>query len=146
MLGCLGNVCFAENLIDKPRREKTCLCEQHPRSLISAFVVRCLDSIISIFVISKISRLQLVTVAEQAGLSQYLVGNPEDRFSCDVAQLQNSFSHDESHPHMFSNRVIYFEPRYDKTTKMACVPSEASDQPIHPPSLIRVVAVRMKKA
>ena len=30
--------------------------------------------------------------------------------------------------------------------KMACVPSEDSDQPGHPPSLIRVFAVRMKKA
>ena len=29
---------------------------------------------------------------------------------------------------------------------MACVPSEDSDQPGHPPSLIRVFAVRMKKA
>ena len=30
--------------------------------------------------------------------------------------------------------------------KMACMPSEDSDQPGHPPSLIRVFAVRMKKA
>ena len=29
---------------------------------------------------------------------------------------------------------------------MACAPSEASDQPGHPPSLVRVFAVRMKKA
>ena len=29
---------------------------------------------------------------------------------------------------------------------MACVPSEDSDQPGHPPSVIRVFAVRMKKA
>ena len=28
---------------------------------------------------------------------------------------------------------------------MTCVPSEDSDQPGHPPSLIRVFAVRMKK-
>ena len=41
----------------------------HPRSLISAFVVRCLDSIIPILAISKISRLELAAVAEQAGLS-----------------------------------------------------------------------------
>ena len=37
------------------------------------------------------------------------------------------------------------EPRHDKTNKMACVPSEDSDQPGHPPSLIRAFAVRMKK-
>ena len=41
----------------------------HPRSLISAFVVRCLDSIIPLLAIAEISRLQLVSVAEQAGLS-----------------------------------------------------------------------------
>ena len=38
------------------------------------------------------------------------------------------------------------EPSSDKTNKMACAPSEDSDQPGHPPSLIRVFAVRMKKA
>ena len=38
------------------------------------------------------------------------------------------------------------EPPHDKANKMACTPSEDSDQPGHPPSLIRVFAVRMKKA
>ena len=33
-----------------------------------------------------------------------------------------------------------------KTNKMACAPSEDSDQPGYPPSLIRVFAVRMKKS
>ena len=42
--------------------------DQHPRSLISAFVVRCLGSIISLFSIAEISRLQLASVAAQAGL------------------------------------------------------------------------------
>ena len=40
----------------------------HPSSLISAFVVRCLDSIISLDSIAKISRLKLASVAVQAGL------------------------------------------------------------------------------
>ena len=35
-----------------------------------------------------------------------------------------------------------FEPPCDKTNKLACAPSEDSDQPGHPPSLIRVFAVR----
>ena len=39
-----------------------------------------------------------------------------------------------------------FEPSHDKTNKMACAPSEDSDQPGNQPSLIRVFAVRMKKA
>ena len=38
------------------------------------------------------------------------------------------------------------EPPHDKINKMACAPSEDSDQPGHPPSLIRAFAVRMKKA
>ena len=38
-----------------------------------------------------------------------------------------------------------FEPAHDKTYKMACAPSEDSDQPGHPPSLIRIFAVRVKK-
>ena len=41
----------------------------HPRSLISAFVVRCLDSITPLVLISEISRLLLVSSAEQAILS-----------------------------------------------------------------------------
>ena len=40
-----------------------------------------------------------------------------------------------------------FEPPRDKTNNMVCAPSEDSDQPGRPPSLIRVfVAVHMKKA
>ena len=38
------------------------------------------------------------------------------------------------------------EPPHDKTNKMACAPSDDSDQPGHSPSLIRVFAIRMKKA
>ena len=45
-------------------------------------------------------------------------------------------------------RVLHFvnEPPHDKTNRMACAPSKDSDQPEHPPSLIRVLAVCMKKA
>ena len=41
--------------------------------------------------------------------------------------------------------VNIIDPPHDKTNKMACAPSETSDQPGHSPSLIRVFAVRMKK-
>ena len=34
------------------------------------------------------------------------------------------------------------EPSHDKVGKMACAPSEDSDQPGHTPSLIRVFVVR----
>ena len=40
----------------------------HPHSLISTFVVRCLDSIISLVSKSEISSLYLASVAVQAGL------------------------------------------------------------------------------
>ena len=47
----------------------------HPRSLISAFVVRCFDSIISLDSIAEISRLCLAAVAAQTGFLSGLVGN-----------------------------------------------------------------------
>ena len=53
----------------------------HPRSLISAFVVRCLDSIMPLVSISEISE------AEQAGLNLNWSPIPEDTFSHDVTQL-----------------------------------------------------------
>ena len=41
--------------------------------------------------------------------------------------------------------ILKIELPHDKTSKMACAPSDDSDQPRHPPSLIRVFAVCMKK-
>ena len=41
----------------------------------------------------------------------------------------------------YFKQVEEFEPHRDKTNKMACAPSEDSDQPGHPPSLIRVFAM-----
>ena len=57
----------------------------HPRSLISTFVVRCLDSMICVLAISKVSRFQLASVAEQAGLNVTWSKIHEDTFSRDVA-------------------------------------------------------------
>ena len=59
----------------------------HPRSLISAFVVRCLDSVISLVSVSKISSLKLASVAEQASLSLNWSETPEDTFSHDEAHI-----------------------------------------------------------
>ena len=56
-------------------------------SPISAFVVRCLDSIISLLAIAEISRLHLVSVPEAGQFEFYLVENPKDRFSRDMAQI-----------------------------------------------------------
>ena len=50
------------------------------RPLISAFVVRCLDSIIPLVSISKISSLYLVSVAAQAGVSLPWSKTPKTAF------------------------------------------------------------------
>ena len=59
----------------------------HLRSLISTFVVRCLDSMICIFAISKVSRFYLASVAKQAGLNLTWSKIPKDTFSRDKAHL-----------------------------------------------------------
>ena len=66
-------------IIFEPGHEKTCLMSYannkgadqpaHLHSLISAFVVRCLDSVMSLVSVTKISSLMLASVAEQASLS-----------------------------------------------------------------------------
>ena len=40
----------------------------------------------------------------------------------------------------FHKPMSLYEPSHDKTNKIACAPCEDSDQPGHPPSLIRVFA------
>ena len=67
-------------------------CASHPRSLISALVVRCLDSIISLDSIAEISRLYLVSVAAQAGLCLAWSETPDDTFSHSPAHLYPSLS------------------------------------------------------
>ena len=69
---------FLDVILFKPRLETTCFMPYannkgadqpaHLRSLISAFVVSCLDSIIPLVSISEIASLKIVSVAEQAGL------------------------------------------------------------------------------
>ena len=49
------------------------------------------------------------------------------------------------HNGFWSGFNLKIEPRHDKTHKTMCAPSEDSDQPGHPPSLIRVSAARLKQ-
>ena len=73
-----------------PRREKTCLREfanntgadqpAHPRRLISAFVIRILESIIYGLATGQISSFKLVFVAEQAGLNLTSSETPKTGF------------------------------------------------------------------
>ena len=77
------------------RHEKTCLpgfpnnkgADQpaHPCSLISTFDIRIFESTISKLTTSEISIFQLVSVAEETGLSLALSQTPKDRFSRDEA-------------------------------------------------------------
>ena len=85
--------------IKEPGHEKMCLMPYannkgadqpaHPCSLISAFIVHCLDSIIhvSLVSISKFPSLMLASVAEQASLSLTWSETPEDTFSHDEVQM-----------------------------------------------------------
>ena len=50
------------------------------RSLISAFVVRCLDSMICVLAIAKVSRFYLGSVADQSALNLTWSKIPEDTF------------------------------------------------------------------
>ena len=59
----------------------------HPCSLISTFVVHCLDNVMSLVSVTKISSLMLASVAEQASLSLTWLETPKDRFSQDEAQI-----------------------------------------------------------
>ena len=51
-----------------------------PRSLISTFAVRCLDNMIYILAVSKVSRFWLGSVADQAGLNLTWSKIPKTRF------------------------------------------------------------------
>ena len=59
----------------------------HLRSLISTFIVRCLDNVMSLVSLTKISSLMLVSVAEQTSLSLPWSETPEDTFSYDKAHI-----------------------------------------------------------
>ena len=63
---------------------------EHSRILISAFVVHCLDSIISLDSIAEISTLSLASVAAQAGLCLAWSETSVDMFCRVVAHLSTS--------------------------------------------------------
>ena len=69
-----------ENLFMQHANNKGADQPAHPRSLINAFVVRCLDSIIPLVSIFKISSLYLASVAVQAGSSRTWSQTPQTGF------------------------------------------------------------------
>ena len=78
---------------------------------------------------------QYCTVKLQNYYSHFLSGGRADFFIFTVYQTKLTLEDSDC-------TIIEL---HDKTNKMDCVPSEDSDQPGHPPSLIRVFAVPMKK-
>ena len=83
----------------------------HPRSLNSAFVIRYWDSI-----------KPLASLCSWAGrFESYLVANPEDRFSCDAAQLFGSI------PVVIES--VYYEPRHKKTCLRGFRPGKTQTGP-----------------
>ena len=106
-------------LVNEPHHEKTCLCHMRTtkaqirlriravwsapllfaaanlRSLISAFIVRCLDSIYDTSSCYIRNFKTQASLCPWAGVFEsYLVTNPEDRFSCVAAQI---LSHEDVH-------------------------------------------------
>ena len=83
-----------------PRREKICLWRvanntgadqpAHPRSLISAFAIRLLESIISRLATGNISIFKLVSIDEGTGLSLALLETPKTGF---VATRPNPYQY-----------------------------------------------------
>ena len=72
----------------------------HPGSLISAFVVCCLDSIIYLDSIDEISRLQLASVVVQVSLCLAWSETPEDTFCHVVAHLKQ---------HPYVSAAVFFQ-------------------------------------
>ena len=81
------------------------------------------------------------------------IKNTIDRhtFCCSIYSLQHYAHHRKTTLLRFlstqktaylDSRKKHFEPPHDKTNKLTFVPSEDSDLPGHPPSLIRAFAVR----
>ena len=102
----------------------------HQRSLISAFVVRCLDSVMYLVFVTKISSLVLASVDEKASWSLTWSGTLED-----------TFSHDEVHCISYSSQPIIiegrkrllYEPPREKTNKMTVRPAKTQiSLGIHP--------------
>ena len=103
----------------------------HPRSLISTFVVRYLDSIIPL--------VSIASVAEKAGLSLPWSQTPQIGFLVTWLNYENKRRRSACNgisAVVVCSQIPTCELQHDKTNKMTCAPSENSDQPRHPPSLI----------
>ena len=113
------------------RKPVFAICEQqrrdepaHPCSLISVFVVHCLDRRISLVFISEIPSLYLASVAAQAGLSLIWSQTPKTGFLLTGLKWKALM--------LFAHTLILsipldkdlFEPRHDKINKMVGRPAK----------------------
>ena len=87
-------------ICEQQRRRPACASAQSDQRI---FAVRCLDGKISLDSIAEISRLQLGSVASQAGLSLTWSETPEDTFCRVVAHTVSYFQFDR----MFSFGMIH---------------------------------------
>ena len=69
-------------------------------------------------------------------------------YSCVASEYENVWSKNWEKPYfvVICNWIVTIWAATWQNQQSGCAPSENSDQPGHPPSLIRVFAVRMKKA
>ena len=121
----------------------------HPRSLISVFVVPCLDIIMSLVSVTKMSSLMLAFVAAQANLSLTWSETPKDTFSHNKAHIndENSVMLNERevtyrHKKTTTPYTFLYEPRQEKTCLREFLTRPDSNRPAQPQKLARVLKFR----
>ena len=129
---CLVDLMWAmswENLFMPYENNKDAGQPAHSRSLISAFVIRCIDSIKPLVSTPKISSTLLV-VAEQAGLS--LIWSQTSKTGFVVTWLIWQWCTEYT--------ITFIGPRQANLVLIAYASSEGSGEPAHPCSLARTYA------
>ena len=105
----------------------------HPRSLINTFIVRCLDSIIPLVSIHKISSLYLASVPAQAGLSLSWSQTPKTGFLVTRFNYNKLFSFfDYTNQHHVSpvKRIGVFEHSVMTNFNCACQAIQRGQGPV----------------
>ena len=107
-----------ENLFMQYANNKEADQPAHPRSLISTFIVRCLDSIIPLVFITEISSIYLASVAAQTDLRLTWSGNPKTGFlvtwlrsSC--TRIYKAFLHE--HAYKYCSHFLLCKTKRNKT-------------------------------
>ena len=115
----------------------------YPPSLIRVFAVRMKKPWVLSYPLSAQRRLWS-DLGACPGWSESSLGAQSFCWFChEAAQIKKHFKRESSDNSLSQLKQREQEPHRDKTNKMTCAPS---DQPEHPPSLIREFAVHMNKA